>query len=309
MELLTAGQMAQLNGVSKKALRLYEQKGLLEPHYIDPDTGYRYYAYEQCPVLDTIQQMQAVGFSLAEMKGVLENRDVDLMREVLERKTEELERQAFEIEMAKHSVNRLVRSCNLYENNPVFERISLEWVRRRRIARFSITPYQYEPRPTPENPRLRRWEIALREIKQQFADRGLPMALFHNVGCIISQESLADRAFMTVGGFITDERGFCSDDEYWDEGYYLTVTIGSTLLPNGDHAEYHWLCRLLDVAAERGYTVSGDYYSDMVLESPLFAYEGRDMMMRLYLPVDIRNARRRPAPAEPAPGGEDLQTL
>ena len=79
--------------------------------------------------------------------------------------------------MAKHSVNRLVRSCNLYENNPVFERISLEWVRRRRIARFSITPYQYEPRPTPENPRLRRWEIALREIKQQFVDRGLPMAL------------------------------------------------------------------------------------------------------------------------------------
>ena len=309
MELLTAGQMAQLNGVTKKALRLYEQKGLLEPRFIDPDTGYRYYDYGQCPVLDTIQQMQAAGFSLAEMKDVLDNRDVDLMREVLERKTEELERQAFEIEMAKHSVNRLVRSCNLYENNPIFDRISLEWVRRRRIVRFAITPYLYEPRPTPQNPGLRRWEIGLREIKQQFVERDLPMSLFHNVGCIISRESLVSREFVTVGGFITDERGFCTDADYWDEGYYLTVTVGSTLLPNGDHAEYYWITRMLDLAAERGYSVSGDYYTDMLLESPLFAYEGRDMMMRLYLPVDIRNARRRPSPDRPQPGGEDLQTL
>ena len=31
---------------------------------------------------------------------------------------------------------------------------------------------------------------------------------------------------------------------------------------------------------------------DCSLESPLFAYEGRDMMMKLYLPVDIKAARR-----------------
>lgn len=179
--LLTAGQMASLNGVSKKALRLYEQKGLLMPHAVDPATGYRYYTHEQCPVLDTIQQMQAVGFSLAEMKDVLDNGDVGLMREVLERKTEDLERQSFELQMARHAVGRLMRSCDLYENPSVVDRIALERVRRRRIVRFPITPYPFEPRPTEQNPRLRRWKMALREIEHQFVGRRLPLVLFHNV--------------------------------------------------------------------------------------------------------------------------------
>lgn len=295
-ELLSAGQMASINHVSKKALRLYEQKGLLEPACVDPDTGYRYYAYEQCQALDTIQQMQAVGFTLAQMKEVLDNHDVGLMREVLERKTEELERQSYEIEMAKYAVDRLLRSCTVYENKPIFDRPALEHVRRRKIIRFPITPYYFEPRPTAEHPHLRQWEIALREIKQQFIERGLPLALFHNVGGIVAKETLADRSFKTVGGFIIDQRGVdVGEPDYWPEGYYLTVTIGSTLLENGDHAEHYWMCRLLDMADERGYTVCGDYHCDMELESSLFAHEGRDMLMKLYLPVDIRTARPRPA--------------
>ncbi len=294
MELLTAGQMADLNKVSKKALRLYEQKGLLEPYRIDPDTGYRYYTYEQCPVLDTIGQMQAVGFTLSEMKEVLDSRDVALMRDLLERKTEELERQSYEIRMAQHAVGRLLRSCNAYENKPVCGHPILEHMRRRRIMRFSVTPYPFEPSPSQDNQRLRRWELALREIKQQFIERDLPLALFHNVGCIISRESMEAGAFECVGGFVIDERGDVADDvtTYWPEGYYLTVSIDTMFLPNGDHAEHYWLCRLLDIAHERGYRVAGDYYSDSVLESPLFAYEGRDMMMKLYLPVDIKDARR-----------------
>ena len=293
MELLTAGQMADLNKVSKKALRLYEQKGLLEPYQIDPDTGYRYYTHEQCPVLDTIGQMQAVGFTLSEMKQVLDTRDVSLMRDLLERKTEELERQSYEIRMAQHAVGRLLRSCNAYENKPVCNHPILEHMRRRRIIRFPVTPYAFEPSPTQDNQRLRRWELALREIKQQFIERDIPLALFHNVGCIVSRESMETGAFGCVGGFVIDERGDVEDDfTYWPEGYYLTVSIDTLFLPNGDHAEHYWLRQLLAIARERGYRVIGDYYSDAILESPLFAYEGRDMMMKLYLPVDIKAAHR-----------------
>lgn len=293
-ELLTAGQMASMNQTTKKALRLYEQKGLLIPAFVDPDTGYRYYTYKQIPLLDTIQQMQAVGFSLSEMKEVLDARDIGVMREKLEFKLEELERKAFEIEMAKHSANRLLRSCDAYESHPKFDEPALESIRRRRILRFSITPYRFEGHPTPDNPLLYQWEQALREIKQQFVDLDLPMALFHNVGCIIAKESLATREFNTIGGFVIDYTHIQTPvSTAWPEGYYLTVTIGSTVLPNGDSAEYYWLCELLDIAQKRGYALNGDYYSDMVVESPLFAYEGRDMMMKLFLPVDIRMARPR----------------
>ena len=293
-ELLSAGQMAELNRVSKKALRLYEQKGLLKPHFVDPDTGYRYYTHEQCPTLDSIQQMQSVGFTLAEMKEILDTHDVGMMREVLERKTEELERRSYELAMAQHTVSRLLRSCNAYESKPVCNRPQLEHMRRRRILRFDVTPYLFEARPAQDNRHLRRWELALREIKQQFIDNDIPLALFHNVGCIISRESLETGQFECTGGFIVDERGGAPDEltSYWPEGYYLTESIDTLFLPDGGHAEHHGLCQLLELAQQRGYRVTGDYYSESILESPLFSYEGRDMMMKLFLPVDIRGARR-----------------
>lgn len=307
MELLSAGQMADLNKVSKKALRLYEQKGLLGPRYIDPNTGYRYYAHEQCAVLDTIGQMQAVGFTLSEMKDILDNHDVALMRELLEQRTEELERKSYEIEMAQHAVGRLLRSCNVYENKPVCGRPILERMRRRRVLRFDIgRPYAFTAHPAQDNPGLRLWEMALREIKQQFIERDIPLALFHNVGCIVSRESILGGAFECVGGFVLDERGYAADDfTYWPEGYYLTVSIDTMFLPNGDSAEHYWLCRLIDMANERGYRINGDYYSESVLESPLFAYEGRDMMMKLHLPVDIRGAKPR-AKRQAARQGDDM---
>ena len=111
------------------------------------------------------------------------------------------------------------------------------------------------------------------------------------VGCGTSPAGLGGVA--AVGGFVIDERGDVEDDfTYWPEGYYLTVSIDTLFLPNGDHAEHYWLRQLLSIAHERGYRVIGDYYSDAILESPLFAYEGRDMMMKLYLPVDIKAAHR-----------------
>lgn len=45
MEYLTTGQITELSNISKKALFLYEEKGLITPDHIDAETGYRYYSY------------------------------------------------------------------------------------------------------------------------------------------------------------------------------------------------------------------------------------------------------------------------
>lgn len=60
----TSGQMAELNGVSRKTLRLYQEKGVLVPAYVDENTGYRYYTLEQIAQLDLIQKLQAIGLTL-----------------------------------------------------------------------------------------------------------------------------------------------------------------------------------------------------------------------------------------------------
>ena len=72
--LLPIGKMAKLNRISIATLRLYDEKGLLHPRYVDPQTGYRYYAMEQNARLDMIAYMKELGMSLAEIAQALEKR-------------------------------------------------------------------------------------------------------------------------------------------------------------------------------------------------------------------------------------------
>jgi hypothetical protein len=47
MTLLSIGEFARLSRLSAKALRRYDQLGLLKPARVDPDSGYRWYAAGQ----------------------------------------------------------------------------------------------------------------------------------------------------------------------------------------------------------------------------------------------------------------------
>ena len=37
------GRFAQVVGLSRKALRVYNELGILVPEHVDPQSGYRYY--------------------------------------------------------------------------------------------------------------------------------------------------------------------------------------------------------------------------------------------------------------------------
>lgn len=53
-KLLSIGEVSRMKGVSPKSLRYYEQLGILTPAYVDPHSGYRYYAMNQMIVVDVI---------------------------------------------------------------------------------------------------------------------------------------------------------------------------------------------------------------------------------------------------------------
>ena len=53
-DLLSIGEVSHLKGVGVKALRYYERIGVLRPAYVNPETGYRYYAMRQMNELDVV---------------------------------------------------------------------------------------------------------------------------------------------------------------------------------------------------------------------------------------------------------------
>ena len=53
--LISIVDMSKLSGVHIKSLRYYDHIGVLKPAWIDPETGYRFYAHTQLAIVDAIQ--------------------------------------------------------------------------------------------------------------------------------------------------------------------------------------------------------------------------------------------------------------
>jgi DNA-binding transcriptional MerR regulator len=91
------GDFSRLTRVSLKALRLYDEIGLFEPAQVDRFTGYRYYTYDQLPRLNRILVLKGLGFSLEEIRQMLDGgMNSDELRGMLRLRRAQLERQAEE---------------------------------------------------------------------------------------------------------------------------------------------------------------------------------------------------------------------
>lgn len=65
------GMFAQMNKITIKALRHYDEIGLLKPAYVDEHNGYRYYSSSQLPILHRILVLRQIGFRLDEIQQIL----------------------------------------------------------------------------------------------------------------------------------------------------------------------------------------------------------------------------------------------
>ncbi|MFR9778568.1 MerR family transcriptional regulator [Micromonospora sp. MS34] len=70
MELLTIGSFARAARLTPKALRLYDELGLLPPAAVDPHSGYRYYEPAQLDRARLIATLRRAGMPLAEIRAV-----------------------------------------------------------------------------------------------------------------------------------------------------------------------------------------------------------------------------------------------
>jgi len=80
--MLSIGRFADASGLTVKALRHYDEIGLLVPARVDPDNGYRYYDAAQVEDAVTIRRLRALELPLDEIGALLEA-DGDTLRDRL----------------------------------------------------------------------------------------------------------------------------------------------------------------------------------------------------------------------------------
>jgi DNA-binding transcriptional MerR regulator len=121
--MLTIGEAAQRLNVSADALRYYEKQGLLEPAE-RTDAGYRLYDESALRRLSFIKHAQLCGFSLAEVRELLEIRGRQDARcdDVRHRATEkklQLERKIRALQAMSAALSELIEVCQAQEGKPL----------------------------------------------------------------------------------------------------------------------------------------------------------------------------------------------
>lgn len=289
--LYTIGQMARLNRVSEKALRLYQDKGILEPAKTDKQTSYRYYTLAQCATLDMIQQLRVLGFSLDQIARTLADKSVTSLRDQVRAHAEQIEGRMRELQMAHQVGGDILRSCETYLHKPPLDTLSLEAIPERHILEFELDrdASQADRRGIDA---IQEWELDLRSVRQKIVDREWPTSLFRNVGCIIALDDLLARRIRYSRAFVFVTPAF--GEEIYAQartvpaGCYLVKYNDGIFTEDGRERESVDLLHLLDECDRRGFEPAGDYVGEVIADGPAFLFEGREMFYRMCLPVRLK---------------------
>ena len=107
--LFQIGDIAKLFHLSMGILRHYEKQGLLQPEYIDPETGYRYYSTRQFESLNTIRYLRVLDTPLDQIAEFLKNRDINHIQELLRQQKETVIRKRKELETIERKIDNRLR--------------------------------------------------------------------------------------------------------------------------------------------------------------------------------------------------------
>lgn len=120
---LKIGEFSKMMQVTVKTLRYYEQKGLLLPYEVDEWTGYRYYSIYQMQRLNIIRGLQQQGFTLEEIKELLEDSEQMPSIDQLTQKIEETEHQ---LQLLVKRRSQLLKWLDSHKQIKTMEKVNIQ---------------------------------------------------------------------------------------------------------------------------------------------------------------------------------------
>ena len=174
------GDFSRLSLVSVKALRYYDELGLLKPARVDDGTGYRYYSTRQLPRLNRILVMKDMGLSLEQIALLLDNEPTpDQIRGMLRLKQAELSQQMVEGQARLQRIEAWLQAFEKEAIMPAYD-VILKSVAPLRVASVrGVAPSMEQIGPTLD----RLFDQVMGYISQHGAAPVEPgITLYHNLG-------------------------------------------------------------------------------------------------------------------------------
>ena len=108
MQLMPIGRFSRLTGVGVKALRHYDEVGLLAPAAVDDETGYRFYSADQVDRAEAIRLLRRLDMPLEEIRSTLATGDPATLRAALVSHQRQIATRDAELRASRVRLQRLI---------------------------------------------------------------------------------------------------------------------------------------------------------------------------------------------------------
>lgn len=272
------GKMASMNHVTIPTLRLYDERGLLHPCYVDPDTGYRYYDVHQNARLNLIAYMKELGMSLSEIAEVFEKEDVTLIENILVQKHEHIHYQLNELMLRKDAIERAILSIERYRKAPAKGTIVLEFIDRRTIWGINCTNNFYDSD-------IRDYEKTLSDLRKELIAHHFEHIHTFNIGTSISKEDFQKGILKAKDIFIftnSNDSHTCEIDRVIESSMFACYYL--------DHYDDEIRCahELREFCLQHDYQITGDYICEIMTEFNVFDSTQRNMYLKIQVPIGFK---------------------
>jgi DNA-binding transcriptional MerR regulator len=117
---VSVGQFATMTHLGVKTLHHYHHVGLLEPVYVDPENGYRYYSLDQLPTAQLIRRLRDLRMPVADVRDVLVAQNPGERETLIAAHIDHLEAELAQTKAAVNSLRALLN--NVASRQPVHRR-------------------------------------------------------------------------------------------------------------------------------------------------------------------------------------------
>ena len=108
VQLMPIGRFSRLTGVGVKALRHYDEVGLLAPAAVDDETGYRFYSADQVDRAEAIRLLRRLDMPLEEIRSTLAAGDPATLRAALVSHQRQIATRDAELRASRVRLQRLI---------------------------------------------------------------------------------------------------------------------------------------------------------------------------------------------------------
>lgn len=262
-------EVAHLHNISKKALIYYDKIGLFKPQYVDETNNYRYYDRKEFPILKQIIYLKKIGFSLDEIKDLLQNRTHETIINALNNRHEQLNKELEALTQQKKSIDYLVKFYNqtkhIGENDLYRPFIKI-------IPDRKVFYYRCEKEGCREEVML-----AYRRVLRHLDS--LNSFSHQEYGTVYFKEGIQEGFSHHVGSFISLPSDFNIDNQLVLEGgKYISM------YKKGGYYDEEGIKMLIEWINNNGYETIGDFY-EFCLVDYTFTKNEDDMIEELQVRV------------------------